>query len=245
VVYYHSEALSDKIRINIMDTRKEKLFNLVMENYIANAEPIGSRFLISAGGLKLSEATVRNELRALEEEGFLTHPHTSAGRVPTEKGYHHYIDNLKADNLRISKRDASFISNAAKSDSDYEISRKNLAKSLVELSNETVILAFSLEKIYYTGLSNLFNKPEFKELNLVADISSIFDHCEECLEDFFDKVDEEPKYFIGKEHPFGPILSVLSARFGGNGKSLIALLGPKRMDYKHNFVLLKKVLEII
>lgn len=228
-----------------MDLRKEKLFNLLMENYIANAEPIGSRFLISAGDLKLSEATVRNELRALEEEGLLTHPHTSAGRIPTEKGYNHYINNLKLDDLKVSKNDASSLYKAVKSDTDYEVSRKNLAKSLVELSDETVILAFSLEKIYYTGLSNLFNKPEFRELNFVTDISTIFDHCEECLEGFFDKVDTEPKYFIGKEHPFGPILSVLSARFGSNGKSLIALLGPKRMDYKHNFVLLKHVLEII
>jgi len=228
-----------------LDKRKEELFNLVVENYIENAEPVGSKFLVSEEGLKFSEATVRNELRTLEEEGFLTHPHTSAGRIPTEKGYRYYIDHLDFDKGKISKRDSGFLENALSKENDYELARKNLAKALVELSNETIIIAFSLEKVYYTGLSNLFNKPEFQELGLAGNVSQVFDHCEECLESFFDKANDEPKYFIGDEHPFGSMLSVLSARFGKNRDSLIAMLGPKRMDYKHNFGLIKKAMEII
>ena len=114
---------------------------------------------------------------------------------------------------------------------------------MVELSNETVVIAFSPENIYYTGLSNLFNKPEFTELSLVAGISEMFDNCEESLEGFFEKVDNNPQYFIGHEHPFGEMLSVVSMRFGKDG--LVALLGPQRMDYKYNFDLMKKLLELI
>ena len=66
-----------------METRQQQLLNLVIENHIATAEPVGSKFLVSEGNLDWSEATVRNELRILEEEGYLTHPHTSAGRIPT------------------------------------------------------------------------------------------------------------------------------------------------------------------
>lgn len=227
-----------------MDKRKEELFNLVVENYIQHAEPVGSKFLVSEEKLDFSEATVRNELRTLEEEGYLTHPHTSAGRIPTEKGYRYYVDHLDLEKAKISKRDAGFLQNSL-NESDYELARKSLAKALVELSNETIILAFSVDKVYYTGLSNLFNKPEFQELELVANVSQVFDHCEECLEDFFDKVNSEPGYFIGDEHPFGSMLSVLSARFGKNKDSLVALLGPKRMDYKYNFGLIKKAMEII
>ncbi len=226
-----------------MNSRGEKILNLVIESYIANAEPVGSKFLVSVGGLDLGEATIRNELRALEEEGFLTHPHTSAGRIPTEKGYKHYIKNLNLAKSHISKNDGKILSNSLEKDTDHESSFKNMAKTMVELSNETVVIAFSPENIYYTGLSNLFNKPEFTELSLVAGISEMFDHCEESLEGFFDKVDVNPQYFIGDEHPFGEMLSVVSMRFGKDG--LVALLGPKRMDYKYNFGLMKKLLELI
>jgi len=182
-------------------------------------------------------------LRALEKEGYLTHPHTSAGRIPTEKGYKYYIKNLNLAKSRISKNDSKTLSNSLEKTGNYELVLKNMAKAMVELSNETVILAFSPEKIYYTGLANLFNKPEFDQLSLVAGISEAFDHCEENVEGFFDKVSDEPQYFIGDEHPFGEMLSVLSVKFGDEG--LIALVGPKRMDYKYNFGLIKKLLEII
>jgi len=226
-----------------MDNRKEKILNLVIENYISNAEPVGSKFLVSAEDLDLSEATVRNELRALEAEGYLTHPHTSAGRIPTEKGYKHYIKNLNLAKSQISKNDSKVLSSSLEKTSDNELALKHLAKTMVELSNETVVIAFSPENIYYTGLSNLFNKPEFTELSLVTDISEVFDNFEDSLEGFFEKVDNNPQYFIGDEHPFGEMLSVLSMRFGKDG--LVAIMGPKRMDYKYNFGLMKKLLELI
>jgi heat-inducible transcriptional repressor len=226
-----------------MDNRKEKILNLVIENYIANAEPVGSKFLVSAEGLDFSEATVRNELRALEAEGYLTHPHTSAGRIPTEKGYRYYIKNLNLAKSQISKNDGKVLTNSLDKTGDHELAFKHMAKTMVELSNETVVIAFSPENIYYTGLSNLFNKPEFAQLSLVADISEIFDNFEDSLEGFFEKVDNNPQYFIGDEHPFGEMLSVVSMRFGKDG--LVALVGPKRMDYKYNFGLMKKLLELI
>src|SRR3989339_911794 len=224
-----------------MDNRKEKLLTMVIESYIKNAEPIGSKFLVSEGGLDWSEATVRNELRALEEEGFLTHPHTSAGRIPTEKGYRYYVDQLNLEKSHISKNDYKTLTDSLSEDIDYELSIKNLAKAAVELSNETVIIAFSAEKVYYTGLSNLFHKSEFGDLAVVANISHVFDNCEDYVEDLFAKVEDSPRYFIGSENPFDEMLSVVSARFGKEG--MIALLGPKRMDYKYNFGLIKKLLE--
>jgi heat-inducible transcriptional repressor len=226
-----------------MNTRRVKILNLVIESYIEHAEPVGSKFLVANTNLVLSEATVRNELRALEDQGFLTHPHTSAGRIPTEKGYRYYIKNLNLAKSQISKNDTKVLTSSLSKDSNHELSFKNMAKTMVELSNETVVIAFSPENIYYTGLSNLFNKPEFDELSLVADMSEVLDNCEECVEKFFDKVSDEPRYFIGNEHPFGEMLSVLSVKFGDDG--LIALLGPKRMDYKYNFGLIKKLLELI
>ncbi len=224
-----------------MDSRQEQLLNLVVETYRDTAEPVGSRSLISDAGLDWSEATVRNELRALEEQGYLMHPHTSAGRVPTELGYRYYLEHFDFSKAKISKNDIEALE-AALTSGDKA---KSLAKALVEISGQTVIMAFTLNKIYYTGLSNLFSQPEFKELNLVADVSRMFDHCDECLAGFFDKVSNEPKYFVGTEHPFGQILSVVAFRFGNDAENLIALMGPMRMDYKKNWGLINKIKELI
>ncbi|MFA7654138.1 MAG: winged-helix domain-containing protein [Candidatus Magasanikbacteria bacterium] len=228
-----------------MDTRQSQLLNLVIDSYIKTAEPIGSRFLLSKGKLDVGEATVRNDLRALEEEGYLTHPHTSAGRIPTEKGYRAYLSELDLDKAKISKKDNDVLGMSLKEQvvSSKEQGQKNLAKALCELSGETVIVAFNSEKVYYTGLSNLFSKPEFQELQLVADVSQIFDHCEDCLKTFFDEVENEPKYFIGQEHSFGNALSVAAFRFGE--ESLLALLGPMRMNYARNFGLINKAKELL
>lgn len=74
--------------------RKEKILSAVIEAYIRSGEPIGSKALLEEMDLGVSSATVRNELKSLDDEGYLRQPHTSAGRVPTKQGYRYYIDNL-------------------------------------------------------------------------------------------------------------------------------------------------------
>ncbi|MCL5676649.1 MAG: heat-inducible transcriptional repressor HrcA, partial [Firmicutes bacterium] len=77
-----------------MDERKEKVLQAIIEDYVATAEPVGSRTLARKYRLGVSPATLRNEMADLEELGYLQHPHTSAGRVPADKGYRYYVDSL-------------------------------------------------------------------------------------------------------------------------------------------------------
>ncbi len=226
-----------------MDPRREKLLLLVVENHITTAGPVGSKFLVSENHVDWSEATVRNELRALEEEGYLTHPHTSAGRIPTVKGFRYYVDRINFSESVLSKEEKNIIKKSAEVGGvPEEVVCKNIAKALAHLSQEAVLIAFSKDIIYYTGLSNLFQKPDFGEIAMVANISQVFDHCENYVERFFDQVEIQPRYFIGNEHNFGNLLSVLSARFGHNQESLIALFGPQRMNYRRNWALLSEAL---
>lgn len=74
--------------------RKKKLLQLVVQEYIRTGRPVGSKAICEHYDFDMSSATVRNDLAALEEEGFLSHPHTSAGRIPTDKGYKYYVDTL-------------------------------------------------------------------------------------------------------------------------------------------------------
>lgn len=81
-----------------LSPRRQAVLALVIQEYIATAQPVGSKSVVEGYGLKLSSATIRNEMKALEEQGYLTHPHTSAGRVPTEEGYRFFVENLLPEN---------------------------------------------------------------------------------------------------------------------------------------------------
>jgi heat-inducible transcriptional repressor len=77
-----------------LGARKSAVLNAVVEEYVRSGEPVGSETIAESSDLGVSSATIRNEMAALEELGFLTHPHTSAGRIPTDTGYRHYVDTL-------------------------------------------------------------------------------------------------------------------------------------------------------
>jgi heat-inducible transcriptional repressor len=79
-----------------LSARQRDILARVIEEYVATGQPVGSRYLVERAGLSISPSTVRNELSELEARGLLTHPHTSAGRVPTEQGYRFYADELLA-----------------------------------------------------------------------------------------------------------------------------------------------------
>ena len=80
--------------------RKEKILNAIIQNYLETGEPVGSRTISKMSDLNLSSATIRNEMSDLEELGYIIQPHTSSGRIPSDKGYRFYVDHLMADKER-------------------------------------------------------------------------------------------------------------------------------------------------
>jgi heat-inducible transcriptional repressor len=77
-----------------LDARKAAILNAVVAEYIGSAQPVGSQHVVDAPGVSVSSATVRSDMAALERDGFLAQPHTSAGRIPTDKGYRFFVDHL-------------------------------------------------------------------------------------------------------------------------------------------------------
>src|SRR5680860_1290307 len=80
----------------MFDERKLAVLRAIVEDYVATQEPVGSRALVERHNLGVSPATVRNDMAALEDEGFIAQTHTSAGRIPTDKGYRLFVDRLAA-----------------------------------------------------------------------------------------------------------------------------------------------------
>src|SRR5947209_15015371 len=88
----------------MLDDRKAAILRVVVEEYIDTAQPVGSSHVAAVPGLSVSSATVRNEMAALERDGFLVQPHTSAGRIPTDKGYRFFVDQLNPGVLPANRR---------------------------------------------------------------------------------------------------------------------------------------------
>ncbi|MGI6326008.1 MAG: heat-inducible transcriptional repressor HrcA [Saccharofermentanales bacterium] len=78
----------------LLDERKRNILKAVVDDYIATAEPVGSKALVNRYHFNVSSATIRNEMAELEDQGYLEQPHTSAGRIPSDKGYRAYVDSL-------------------------------------------------------------------------------------------------------------------------------------------------------
>src|SRR5271155_4503411 len=77
-----------------LDARKAAILNAVVAEYIGSAQPVGSQHVVESAGVSVSSATVRSDMAALERDGYLAQPHTSAGRIPTDKGYRFFVDHL-------------------------------------------------------------------------------------------------------------------------------------------------------
>src|SRR5881397_860268 len=92
-----------------LDSRARDILKLIIRSYVNSGEPVGSRTLAKSMDWKFSPATIRNVMAELEDDGYLTQPHTSAGRIPSEKGYRFYVDHL-ADSGKVSKSDERYIS---------------------------------------------------------------------------------------------------------------------------------------
>lgn len=83
-----------------LDERKTKILRAIIKNYLETGEPVGSRTISKYGELKVSSATIRNEMSDLEDLGYIVQPHTSSGRIPTDKGYRFYVDRLMEEKER-------------------------------------------------------------------------------------------------------------------------------------------------
>jgi heat-inducible transcriptional repressor len=100
--------MSTKEDIKQLDERPREILKLIIRSYIGSGEPVGSRTLSKFIDFRLSPATIRNIMSDLEEAGFLAQPHTSAGRIPSEKGYRFYVDHL-AESGKVSKSEERYI----------------------------------------------------------------------------------------------------------------------------------------
>jgi len=225
-----------------MDKRKELILKTIIKEHIKTAQPVGSEGLVDKYNLDISSATVRNEMAELEELGFIAQPHTSAGRIPTEKAYNFYLENLSEK--RLSEAEVKVFEKllAEKDEENF----KQAAKAMAKISQTAIFWAFHKYDLYYTGISNLLHQPEFRETNLIYDISEVIDRVDEIIGSIFNDLKYGPQILIGSKNPFGAYCGTVVAKYKlGDNIGLVGILGPVRMNYEKNLALVKFINNIL
>ena len=223
--------------------RKNALFQAIIKEYLNTAKPVGSEFIVEKCGIKCSPATVRNYMVDLEKDGLIAQPHTSAGRIPTAKGYQYYLDNFFSKDILLNNKLSETVVKILKKEKDAELAVKNLGKGIAEIAQEAVVVSLEENSFYYTGISHLFQKPEFRDINRIYNLSAIVDHFDEVMGNLHKKEILEPQIMLGDNNPFHTDCSLIMTHYkfahGLNG--VFGILGPLRMDYNLNYSLIKYI----
>ncbi len=219
-----------------MNQRQRDVFELIVKNYVETAEPVGSRFV--SRKLGLSSATIRNVMSDLEEMGLVTHPHTSAGRVPTDRGYRYYIDSLmrvRAVNETILKSIREEYHETMRSIEDVLMHTSHLISNLTNYVGIT--LTSQYDKLYLDGTSHIIAQPEFQDLKKLYYIVRFLEQKRQILSLLHDDLaSEDLRIHIGKEnqHVYLNECSIVTKGYKARGKvaGRIGVIGPKRMVYE-------------
>lgn len=208
-----------------MNSRQKSLLKAIIDEHIKTAEPVGSDLLVDKYDFNLSSATIRNEMATMEKQGLIQQPHTSAGRVPTEMGYKYYIGNF-IKNTKIKEiKEIGQLGNY-----------KDIAKKVAEISRGAVVISFSRDDVYYTGISNVFAQPEFHHYDLAYNFSAVIDHLDEVISNIYNEVGDSVEVKIGRENPFGADCGAILTK---TQNKMFCIIGPMRMDYIKNINLIK------
>ena len=230
----------------MLSERQAHLFQTLMREYIRTAEPVGSSRLAELSVAGVSSATIRMDLAELEEAGYLTHPHTSAGRVPTEAGYRYFIKHFMPEES--SWQPAKDVVRELRDlRSKREELLRNLTHTLADLTGETAFASVGPDELVYTGLTNLFAKPEFQNVAEVLVFSEMLDRMDEVVHSVFASVRDEARIFIGSENPFGTACGtiLLRVRVAPRTSGLLGLVGPMRMDYERNVAIMSSLKNVL
>ena len=136
-----------------LDDRKRIILQAIIRNYLETGEPVGSRTISKYTDLNLSSATIRNEMSDLEEMGYIIQPHTSAGRIPSDKGYRFYVDHLMQEKDREVREMKDFV--IEKTEKMDQV-LKQVAKMLANNTNHATLVsapAYNTNKVKFIQLS--------------------------------------------------------------------------------------------
>lgn len=220
-----------------LTARQTQILKSLVDEYIETAEPVGSETLDKKYNLGVSSATIRNEMAALTDMGFLRQPHTSAGRIPSPKAMKFYVDQLMEEKQMS-------LAEEVKAKEEVWDARRDIEELLDEathaLAERTKALAVACvhegDRIWHSGYANVFLNPEFTDLEATASLFSFIEEAQRMQELFFERMSgtSPVEIVFGEElgwPGFSPI-GVVGTRFSAAGREgALGVIGPTRLPY--------------
>ncbi|QQG46427.1 MAG: hypothetical protein HYY55_01105 [Candidatus Niyogibacteria bacterium] len=212
----------------LLNERESRILDFLVRDFIKTAEPVSSLRIREGMNLKESPATIRNIVADLDEDGFFEQPHISSGRIPTDKAYRYFVDNLMSEhdlNINVASR----IRQAALRENE------NIGRVFSESLRLLSLLSDDDKHFEGCGFSNLLKEPEFQNNESVRDAGYLIDNVEDIMSLYRARAGNNREVFIGRENPishsqeFG--VCYLDSRRGGRRQTIL-LIGPKRMNYE-------------
>ena len=233
-----------------MIDRKLHVLLAITESFIQSASPVGSKYIIGRHSFNVSPATIRNEMAELEEEGYISQPHTSAGRIPTDKGYRFLFDTFQNGRIEQEKAEEEFHKH-------YTIhlrekTREKLFDAVSLLAQVTGDVSFATlpnnQQTIYLGIANVLKKPEFYANPAIA--SQVVEVLEKDFVSLLNKIDtrDDINVFIGEENIINQFQSctLMVAKYQVNDyHGYFGVLGPTRLRYAYNYTAIKCVRKVL
>lgn len=216
--------------------RQLELLKTVVEDYINIAKPVGSVEMVKAHNLKISPATVRNEMVRLIEKGLLTKTHSSSGRVPTSLGLRVYLNSLMEEEPLPVLTEVAIKQRLWNERFDLS---KLLRKLTLVLSQQLNYLSFattSEEHVFHAGAVNILNHPEFFDIEVTRAVLNLLDHESELLAIVGKASSPDPVHVLLGTELSNPNLKAVAVVFStvesARAKVTFGLIGPDRLTYK-------------
>ena len=234
------------------EERKKQILQAIINHFVATAEPVGSNTILVSYQFHVSPATIRNDMMSLEEDGYIFQPHTSAGRVPTDKGYRLFVDEM-AD-YKQARKEAMQALTQIRQKYKAEKVREKLYDAVSLLARATNCASFATTpdnpRTFFLGMSNVLRQPEFLDNSVraseVIEVMERGDNFVKTLSSL--NINESARTFIGEENILPQIqsCSIIVTKYTNEGYTgYLGILGPKRMNYAYNIVLLEEIKKLL
>ncbi len=224
----------------MLTTRQQQILSCIVREYTENSMPVGSGLVCENRDIDASSATVRSEMGRMEEEGYLTQPHTSGGRVPTAKAYTFFVDSFD-EKFNKKNRLPTKLKNIHLGEHEY-------LKQISEYAG-AMIINCEPDEILKVGLDTLLEEPEFNNVENFQKLVRKLESLEDSIDKFLKNTPEEGiEVFIGKENPLhleNCSMIIAAYKTSSNHKGILALLGPVRMRYDKNIALMESLVELL
>jgi transcriptional regulator of heat shock response len=234
-------------RLPELRPRQRDILHAVIREHIASARPVASAALVQRYRMDVSTATVRSELADLEEIGLLTHPHTSAGRVPTDLGYRYFIESLMPQPDLRPEEQVTLSHQFRQVPTDAVEWLRLAASALARVTAEAALATYDrvlepqeltwTREIHYEGIEQILGQPEFVVRERVRDVVALLGDRVRLAQVLPASLGEgDVAVTIGSEHSFEPLrpFSLVVGRYGRREGPVgfVGVVGPTRMDYQ-------------